>query len=85
MAARRARQEQRLSLRKWAAAGFEACASRKPLHQAVLMDELDAATALAGVEEWFGSRTLATTYPAWSNCGSFMMSGEDAGSVADIL
>lgn len=28
------------------------------------MDELDAATALAGVEEWFGSRTLATTYPA---------------------
>jgi hypothetical protein len=37
---------------------------RKPLHQAVLVDELDAATALAGVEERLRSGSLAAAYPA---------------------
>lgn len=36
----------------------------EPLHQAVLVDELDAATALAGVEERLCSRSLTATYPA---------------------
>lgn len=34
----------------------------QPLHQAVLMDELDAAAAFAGIEEWFVFGSLRATY-----------------------
>jgi hypothetical protein len=37
---------------------------REPFHKAVLVDELDTATALAGVEERLCSRSLTATYPA---------------------
>jgi hypothetical protein len=36
----------------------------QPLHQAVLVNKLDAPATLARVEEWLVAGALASTYPA---------------------
>lgn len=59
---------------------------REPLHQAVLVDELDASTAFAGVEELFCLGCLPSTYSAELNLIAAILAGVGviSGIVHDI-